>query len=252
MNPFEAFAPDRFARALLDSDLPPPCGLPPRRFAVYRNNVVVGLVEALAARFPACRRLLGEECFHAVAVAHARQAPPRSRLMQEYGEGFAAFLEGVAPLDDYPYLADVARLEYALGRAYHAADAVPLPPEALAALPADVLERTALTLHPSLQLVASRFPIVSIWRANMSDEAPMPLTLEDAEGALVLRTGQRVEAHVLSEGAYAFMARLAHGDTVGAAIHAGLARTEDFDLGAILRILLEARAIVGLHEPTTS
>jgi hypothetical protein len=252
MNRMESFAPDRFARALLDPELPPPCALPARRFGVYRNNVVAGLAEALAARFPACRRLLGEECFRAVAVAHVRQFPPRTRLMQEYGEDFAEFLQSFAPLAAYPYLADVARLEYALGRAYHAADAEALPPGTLAALPAAALERATLTLHPSLQLVASRHPVVSIWRANVFDDAPMPETLVGPEDALALRAREHVEAYALSKGGYAFMILLMRGETIGAAIRSGLAHDEKFDLGAILRILLQAGAIVDLHEPATS
>lgn len=244
----EPFDAARFARALLDPELPPPCGFSARRFAVYRNNVVAGLGEALGARFPACKRLLGDECFRAVAVAHVRRAPPHSRLMQEYGEEFPGFLENFAPLAAYPYLADVARLEHALGRAYHAADAEPLPPAALAAMPPEALERASLALHPSLQLVASSFPIVTIWRVNSAEGAPSPASLDDAEDALVLRSGFDVEAHALPEGGYAFVAALARGAAVGEAIRMGQACARGFDLAAMLRLLLASCAIVGVHE----
>ena len=244
----ERFDPARFARALLDPELPPPCGFPARRFAVYRNNVVAGLGEALGARFPACKRLLGEECFRAVAVAHARRAPPRSRLMQEYGEEFPAFLENFAPLAPYPYLADVARLEHALGRAYHAADAEPLPPAALAAMPPEALERAALVLHPSVQLVASSHPIVAIWRANMVEGASPPQALDFAEDALVLRGGLTVEAHALPDGGYAFVAALSRGAALGEAIRMGQTCAKTFDLAAMLRLLLASGAIVGVHQ----
>jgi hypothetical protein len=98
-----------------------------QRFAVYRNNVTVGLVDALAARFPVIQRLVGVEFFRAVAREFARSHPPRSPLLFLWGEAFPDFLAALPSLADYPYMADVARIEVARGVAYHAADAMPLP-----------------------------------------------------------------------------------------------------------------------------
>src|SRR5690606_15015602 len=92
-------------------------GIPARRFAVYRNNVVVGLVNALAARFPALQRIVGEEFFRAMAQLYVRAHPPRSRLLMEYGDGFADFIAAFEPAAELPYLADIARLEAARTRA---------------------------------------------------------------------------------------------------------------------------------------
>src|SRR5579864_7312457 len=69
---------DAFATALLDRTSPVPAFLagaarhrPERRFAVYRNNVAAGLVEALATRFPVVKRLVGDEFFRAMAHLYA-------------------------------------------------------------------------------------------------------------------------------------------------------------------------------------
>ena len=45
-------------------------------FAVYRNTVLKGCIDALQANFPAVVRLVGEEWFRAVAALHARAQPP--------------------------------------------------------------------------------------------------------------------------------------------------------------------------------
>ncbi|HYA81246.1 MAG TPA: DNA-binding domain-containing protein, partial [Methylocystis sp.] len=156
-----------FAQALLDPTLPPPCGLPERRFAVYRNNVVVGLVDALAERFPVVLRLVNEEFFRAMAGAHVRRTPPSSPILAQYGAEFPAFIEGFASARELPFLADVARLEYAVGLAYHAADATPLPLEDIAEALKSQPDRR-LVLHPSVQLASSRHPIVDIWRSQLS------------------------------------------------------------------------------------
>jgi hypothetical protein len=113
------FAPvqDRFSAALLDPGQPVPgalvshsAGIPERRFAVYRNNVTVSLVNALAARFPAVQRIVGEEFFRDMARVYVRAHPPRSRLLMEYGDDFADFIAGFGPVAELEYLADVRGL----------------------------------------------------------------------------------------------------------------------------------------------
>lgn len=243
----QAFDYAGFAAALLDPALPPPCGLPEQRFAIYRNNVVFGLIEALGARFPVCRRLLGTECFDASAALFARQTPPRSPVLLEYGEGFAEFLEAFPPFAEFDYLGDMARFEAALGRAYHAADGTPLAPALLASLKPEELDRSALTLHPSLEIIASRRPVLSIWRAHQGDDPPEIVTLERGEDALILRPDLDVEAHLLPLGGRAFLSAIVEGRTLGEAITRALDSTAGFDLAAMLSLLFSSRAIVGIR-----
>lgn len=127
-----------FGRALLDPQMATPDGLTgpdgetaPKRFNVYRNNVIVSLCEALGESFPAVKALLGEEYFRALAQAFVTAHPPVSPVLIWYGAGFADFLDAFPPLKAYPYLGDVARLEWSWLQAYHAADAAPLDPAIL-------------------------------------------------------------------------------------------------------------------------
>ena len=90
-----------------------------RRIGVYRNNVKASLVAALVGAFPVVQRLVGEEFFEAAAFVFVEHHPPRSPVLAEYGAGFAAFLEGFEPARDLPYLADIARLEWARQQAFH-------------------------------------------------------------------------------------------------------------------------------------
>ncbi|HTO80318.1 MAG TPA: DNA-binding domain-containing protein, partial [Methylocystis sp.] len=221
-----------FAAALLDPALPPPCGLPESRFAIHRNNVVFGLIEALGARFPVCRRLLGAECFDATAALFARQEPPRCAVLHEYGEGFAEFLEAFPAFAEFDYLGDMARFEAAMGRAYHAADATPLAPAFLANLKPEELSRSTLTLHPSLEIIASRRPVLSIWRAHQGDGPPQIGSLEGGEEALILRPDLDVETHLLPLGGRVFMTAILEERTLGEAIARALRSAADFDLAA--------------------
>jgi hypothetical protein len=200
----------RFAAAILDPDLPVPPDLSclgaaaaPDRFAVYRNNAVVGLTEALRDAYPVICRLVGDEFFRAMAGVFARAHPPTSPVMLEYGAGFAEFIAAFPPAESVPYLADVARLERAWVEAYHAPDA-PALQHLDAAVP--------VALHPAARLVRSPFPILAIWEANLGDKEPQPMTLADeGDNVLVTRPTAEVRADRVSDASADVIEALAAG-----------------------------------------
>lgn len=239
-----------FGAALLDPALPVPTGITdpegraaPRRFNVYRNNVTVSLTEALRQAFPVIRQLLGEEFFAAMAREHLRAHPPTSPMLMHYGQDMPAFLAGFPPVAHLGYLADVARLELALRRSYHAADIQPLPPEALADLPPDRLMAARLKLAPSVLLLRSPWPIHAIWAANVHG-LPPPRAIR-AEDVLIMRPAFDPELHLLPEGAGPFVLALLQGRTLAEA----LAEGPEFDLTATLGLLMSGGAITAIiHE----
>jgi hypothetical protein len=237
-----------FVRALLNPALPPPPGLrgpqgrpAPRRFAVYRNNVAVGLRQALEDGFPVLRGLVGAEFFAAMAQVFLRANPPRSRILAQYGEDLPQFLAGFPPVAHLPYLADVARLELALRAAYHAADAEPLGAAALA-LPAGRMVQARLVLAPAVRLVRSAWPLWSIWAATVQGGPP---PAPGAEDVLVVRPAFDPLPLRLPPGGAAFVAALAGGATVGDAVDAA---GPDHPLAATLSLLATHGALVALHE----
>ncbi len=242
-----------FAMALLDPDKPVPEGViahtgraPAKRFAVYRNNVVVGLVNALRDRFPAVEKIVGGEFFSFASRIFVRQHPPRSPLMMEYGEEFPDFLAAFEPAAELPYLPDVARLESFRIRAYHAADADPLDASALQQIDPDALQGAVLTLHPSLRLLRSRYPVVTIWAMNSGKAELAPVEFDVAEDALVLRQSQTVTVQKLSPGGAAFVSALLRESTLADAAEIAFAGNEQFNLASNLATLIAAGAITGI------
>jgi hypothetical protein len=243
---------DEFADALLSAATPVPSSLKgaavrraDRRFAVYRNNVAVSLVEALGARFPVVKRLVGDEFFSAMAHAFVVREPPLSPLLIHYGETFSAFIEAFDAARPLPYLADVARLEYARGRAYHAADVEPLPRAAFAALPSGRIGSARVTLHPSVGIIASRFPVLSIWEVNQ-DRAVRAVPHWGAEAAVVARPFFEVETRRIGAGTDAFLASLQGGSTIAEAVEMATAAASDFNASDGLAVLIGAHLAVGL------
>lgn len=240
-----------FHSALRDARQPVPPGLHDgaarpagRRFDVYRNNVAVSLTDALHEGFPAIARLLGKTNMDAVAGQFLRAHPPQSPLLMLYGETFPDFLAGLDQLSHLGYLPDLARLELALRRAYHAADAAPMPPERLGQTPPEALLQARLAFAPALQLLRSPWPIHDIWRYATEPDAPQPRAA--AQDVLVTRPDFDPEPHPLPPGAAAWIAALRTGGTWSAAEDAARAEAPGFNLTPILTLLLQTGAIAGL------
>lgn len=216
-----------------------------RRFAVYRNNVAISLTEALASRFPVIRRLVGEAFFSAMARHYSETDRPKSPVLAEWGAGFAGFLEEFPPLASYPYLGDVARIEFARGRAFHAADRSPVDPEAV--LGADP-ERVRLVLHPSVTLVALAHPAVSIWAQNQPDGEGLPLG-KGPETALILRDAAfQVPVRAVGAGDVALLRAVLDGERLALAAEKALDVEAGHDPQPLLVLLMRAGTIVDAKE----
>lgn len=243
-----------FRAALLDPDASAPLGLldgagrpAGKRFDVYRNNVTVALVEALQASFPVLNKLLGPQNFDQLAALFARMHAPTSPLMMHYGADMPVFLEAFQPLAHIGYLPDIARLELALRRAYHAADAPAFDPARLARVPPDTLMQSRLRFAPAVQLIPSQWPLVDIWRYNMVQGAPKPHA--QAQSALITRAEFDPQPYATLPEQAAWLRAALSDATLAEAHDRACAINPDFDLAPLLALLIEHNAIADFTTP---
>lgn len=247
----------KFTEALLNPLKDCPAGLrtcngsdPKQRFAVYRNNVSVSLVDALADTFPVTQELVGEDFFREMARHYLYRHPPRTPVLAHYGESFPEFIATFSPASNLPYLADTARLEIARVQSYHAADALPLPEQTLQAwLSRPDLPAATVTLHPSLRLVTSSYAIVSLWSAHHGLIEWSCVNTEVAEHALIVRTGLDVAIFPIDGGASAFISALLEGIDLAGSITEASVVSSAFDAAETLALLIRAEALVQLFVP---
>ncbi len=244
-----------FAAALADPAASPPATTrgrldapDARRFSVYRNNVAVGLIGALEARYPVSRRIVGDDLFRAMARAFASARKPRSPVMIAYGEEFPEFAAVyVASLEAGPslaHLADVARLENAWVEAYHAEDALVATDRDLAGLSPDGLAGTRLKFHPAARILRFATPAASIWASSQSSPVPAASNRSIGEDALVTRPDWDVSVRILPPLAYDFASRLREGATL---LEAAVAANDpEFDFGTHLVGLVESGAVASV------
>lgn len=213
-----------------------------KRFNVYRNNVVLSLVNVLVDYFPATARITGDSFFRAMAREFVRAHPPSSPLLFLYGQDFPAFIETFEPASPIPYLADVARIECAWLTAYHAADLDPLAPEALGKIAPERLPDAVFTPHPATGLIRSPFAVFDIYDANRNAETVGAIEIGRPQSVLVTRPGLDVAVTALPEGDDAFFASLIDGGALGEAAEAGMQAADSFDINNAIGGLLQTGA----------
>lgn len=246
--------PDRagqtdFATALLDPAKQTPAGVvapggrpSEKRFAVYRNNVMVSLLEALAATYASVQALVGETFFREISRQFVRQSPPKNPVLYLYGEAFPEFLEGLEVLHDLPFIGDVARCDWAWLQAYHAADAPVLTAEQVEGMPGEKLVVLQWEPHPAAHLVRSVHPMVSLWHAGRQGSHDAGIDPRRSESALIVRPEWDVQLYAVDAATAAFFEELMNSKPLGVAAEAGLAVDQAFDLQGALRLALRSGA----------
>lgn len=260
-----------------------------RNLRVYRHNTGANLTDALAAVYPVVKRLVGDGFFDYAADRYWRAHPPAGGNIHDFGDSFPDFLSGFEPARSLVYLADVARLEWAWHRAFHAPDPAPFDRRQLADLdPADY-GALRFRLHPSARLIKSSWPVLRIWEAHQQPGDPDPIDLdlggEAADGAslhrgprldsrvesramqqgccgygfgpiaeamLVIRRGLEVVVVRLSIGEHAFLASLARLEPLASACEAALSADPATDIPALLNRAVEEKFLVGITVPESN
>ena len=173
-----------------------------RSLAAYRANAGACAERALDAAFPTVAALVGEACFASLSRDFWQHRPPVRGDLGEWGDALPAFIADKESLAAEPYLADSARLDWAVHRASRAADA-PSVPQALERLADDDPAAVRLVLSPGSALIESSWPIASIWQAHQRTEANRfdavreAFAAHRAEAAFVVRDGYAVKVHAL-------------------------------------------------------
>jgi hypothetical protein len=216
---------------------------PAARLAIYRHHALTSLTAALEATFPVVVRLVDARFFRFACDRYIRAAPPAGPCLFEYGATFPDFLAGFEPCRHLAWLPDVARLEWAMNAALHAPDTVPLTADALRARPAGTLETADLALQPSVTLLASPWPVDTIWRANQADGEGVAELEAGGVRVCVWRLGDEVVFRRLSPAAFAFRRAVAAGSRLAAAAAAALEAEPEVELARLLRDALDEQVL---------
>lgn len=246
----------RFGQALLSSQSAPnalalfiqPQQVALDRLAIYRGNVVAAITKALQAAYPVIERIVGEEFFAALARAYWQQHPSEEGDLYCYGASFADFVAHFPHTQQFPYLPDVARLEWAAHQAYGAADVSALHLSALIDRDANQLGTLRFEFHPAVHLLHSLFPIATIWQQHQTNDFDeISIDLSIAEYALIRRQNDRVCVESISHEIYVFLSRLQAQHSLQEAALAVLEHTPYFALDQALATSFNQQLFIALR-----
>lgn len=208
------------------------------RLAIHRHHIARSLARVLAGTFPTVQALVGEDYFRQTAQAFVVGHLPTQPVLAEYGAAFPAFLASEEPRHGLPYLADMARLDWALNVAFYS-------PRLSAADHSGIGPETLLTLAPGVEVLRSPYPVDRIWAASQQGAPEGEVALgEGATSLLVLPTG----FIRLGAGEAAFVEAVAAGQSVEAAAGAGFTAESGFDLSACFARLVACEAFAASQQ----
>lgn len=245
----------KFSRAVLDHELDPlspwvATGEIPldERFAVYRRNVLGNITDALEGTFPAVQALVGEDFFRGMARSFICANPPDGSCLIWYGGGFGDFIATYTPADSVPYLADVARYEWAWYSAHFVEDDVPLEAAMLEALEEDVLKALPLALRNGVALVASDYPVEAICVYARWPESPLPDMEAEGQRLVIWRQEREVKTKQLTPAEYAALSVFVSGGNLTEAVAAAMLQEPELDASQVLGTLFQLHI---LRQPQT-
>jgi len=215
------------------------------RFALYRGNLSATWDKTLSAAYPVVRMLVGEEFFSALSKAYGLAHPSTSGDLNRFGADFDTFLRHFPHVAEYPYLPDMAALEWALHRAHYAPAARGITAQRLGALSPEHMETARMTLHPACRLVSSEWATIPLWQAHQPDSGiGFPEHMAAPSHGVVARPGWKTRVVALSGAGHAALRALGEGRDFGAALDAAFDIDEAFDVAGNLQLWLAHALIV--------
>ena len=233
--------------------------LHPRGLQVYQANRAVLAERTLASTYPVIAQLIGLESFEGLARYFWQQHPPERGDMGQWGAHLCSFLAALPQLADEPFLADVARIEWALHCAAGAKDGV-LDAASFAMLskPENTEDATPVTLllSPGVYLLASRYPVVSIMQAHLSGERTLAEAAEllgrgTGEHALVWRQGFKAKVRTTTAAEHTLIGALEDGLSIDAALQKAVQVEPDFDFAAWLAAAVQSGLVMAAQPVKT-
>ncbi|KVG67766.1 hypothetical protein WJ33_24635 [Burkholderia ubonensis] len=219
------------------------------RVGLYRGNVRSRWHAALANAYPVLLALVGDAYFDTLSLAYARAHPSGSGDLNRFGDALPAFIGEYERDSRFRYLADVARVEWALHVACFAADASVFTPQQWLELGDERLLEAQLSVHPACTAIASDYAIADIWRAHQPG-GTSPRRLDESTWALVVRPVWQPAILVHSEAAHSAFVALQSGNTLAVALDAAFAIDPEFDFAAQWHAWIAASAITGTASDT--
>ena len=196
---------------------------PVERLEIYREQFWLRHTASLGEDFPGVSGILGQASWRRLIEDYLDAHPPTSFTLRDLGLQLPEYIAGRLELEPELRMlcTDMARLERGYIEIFDAADALPISPGAIAAVPEHAWARARLVTHPALRLLSLNYPVAELRRQLIeakNDAGPRPQ--REPHCLLLFRDSQRdlqMFHERLSAGAHALLAALMNSRSLLAA-----------------------------------
>jgi len=191
------------------------------RIAVYRDGYPARVLEALREAYPAIANICGEGSFANLTRRYLRDREVSRSSLNDIGRRLPDHCALDPLATGLPFLADLARLEWEVLRAFHSRDWAAVDPTVFAAWDMSDWERAVFTLQPSVSVVRSPWPIRDLWEARRTPRGEIDIDLTDRpQTVLVRRNADDVDCVALPTHEAEVLESLSGGATLAATLDA--------------------------------
>jgi hypothetical protein len=183
---------------------------------IYRNGYFARLSEVLGEHFGACWKILGDETFQDICTEYILNHPSSEWNINRYGKSFPAMINSNFAVEDYPFIGDLAILEWNKQSLFHKKDDEGLNAEEGQKL--GLNENAKIKLVSSMQIGTSIFNIPTIYSAAKSNENHFPENWEEPTSWILYKKDNQVYIHLISRALFLMLTELINGKTINEAL----------------------------------
>ena len=231
---------------------------PIKQLQVYQNNVFVSFREALRAIYPALFAMVGEDYFYQIARQYLKAYPSNSGDIQRFGQRLPDFLCTLESASNYPFLPDLAQLEWFCHEIFHEQDAPPFELAALDKVDQDQYGKLIFQLNPAARLMQSDFSLASLWELAIQnktvdqDNKNNQLSLSpgiNKHWILALRPKLEVGVYTLTESEFIFLQAIEAATCFESCIEITTRHDDSFNVQQALLKHIQLGTLVGFRLP---
>lgn len=187
------------------------------RMNVYAAGYLARIEETLTEVYEAVHRVLGHGEFHGLCRRYAHRFPSRSYNLNYAGLHFSEFVKESNLLRHFPYLGELAKMEWSLWGAFHAFDQTPLTPEKISGNAAEDWENVRFIFQPSVRLFNSGWPLLNLWLSRNQEKEIQTALAPAPERILIARREDQVRCEILNPEQNELIQMLLEGKSLGQA-----------------------------------
>ncbi len=215
IHPIEKIPPDS---SLQDSLNPQGGEEGIKRLSVYATGYTARTHDGLSETYETIQNILGPDEFDHLTRAYMNRFPSHDYNLSLIGQHLPEFLKAHSLVQKFPFLPDLARLEWFVSQTFHAFDQAAFNPKTLSELPMEDWESATFTFQPSVKLMKSSWPVWDLWKSkkNLTPSSNFHLP-KQTEFILIYRRNFQVCAEMMGDVQYGLLNQLMEGSSLGRA-----------------------------------